>query len=68
LRIEGLAPLIGSEVEDSYGRSLGTLVSIMSDVNGEVKTIEVKIVDRGLETIAAERVILKDGRLLAIPD
>lgn len=68
MRIEGLAPLIGSEVEDSYGRSLGTLVSIMSDVNGEVKTIEVKIVDRGLETIAAERVILKDGRLLAIPD
>jgi len=68
LKIEGLAQLIGSEVEDSYGRSLGTLVSIMSDVNGEVRAVEVKIVDRGLETVAADRIILRDGKLLVIPD
>jgi ribosomal 30S subunit maturation factor RimM len=66
LKIEGLAQLIGSEVEDSYGRSLGTLVSIMSDVNGEVRAVEVKIVDRGLETVAADRIILRDGKLLVI--
>jgi hypothetical protein len=68
LKIEGLAQLIGSEVEDSYGRSLGTLVSIMSDVNGEVRAVEVKIVDRGLETVVADRIILRDGKLLVIPD
>ncbi len=68
MKIEGLAQLIGSEVEDSYGRSLGTLVSIMSDVNGEVRAVEVKIVDRGLETVAADRIILRDGKLLVIPD
>jgi hypothetical protein len=68
LKIEGLAQLIGSEVEDSYGRSLGTLVSIMSDVNGEVRAVEVKIVDRGLETVPADRIILRDGKLLVIPD
>ncbi len=68
LKIEGLALLIGSEVEDSYGRSLGTLVSVMSDVNGDVKSIEVKIADRGLETIQGDRIILKDGKLTIIPD
>lgn len=68
MKIEGLAQLIGSEVEDSYGRSLGTLVSIMSDVNGEVRAVEVKIVDRGLETVVADRIILRDGKLLVIPD
>ncbi len=68
MKIEGIAQLIGSEVEDSYGRSLGTLVSIMSDVNGEVRAVEVKIVDRGLETVAADRIILRDGKLLVIPD
>ncbi|MFZ8795785.1 MAG: CdvA-like protein [Acidilobaceae archaeon] len=68
LRIEALAPLIGSDVEDSYGRSLGTLVSIMSDVNGEVRSVEVKIVDRGLETIPGDRIRLKDGKLVVIPD
>ncbi len=68
MRIENLASLIGSEVEDSYGRSLGILVSIMSDVNGEVKSAEVKIVDRGLETIPGDRILLKDGKLVVIPD
>lgn len=68
LRIEALAPLIGSDVEDSYGRSLGTLVSIMSDVNGEVRSVDVKIADRGLEAIPGDRILLKDGKLVVIPD
>lgn len=68
MRIETLAPLIGLEVEDSYGRSLGTLVSVMSDVNGSVRSVEVKIADRGLETIPGDRLSLKDGKLIVIPD
>ena len=68
LKVEGVAPLVGLEVEDSYGRSLGILVSIASDVDGRVKAVEVKVADRGIETIPGDRLVLKDGKLIAIPD
>ncbi|MEM4507910.1 MAG: CdvA-like protein [Acidilobaceae archaeon] len=67
LKLESISPFIGSEIEDVYGRVIGTLVGAVSDMNGNVKSIDIKIADRAVETIPVERLTLKDGKLVVIP-
>ncbi|MEM1686342.1 MAG: CdvA-like protein [Acidilobaceae archaeon] len=67
LRIDSLTRMVGQNVEDSYGRVLGVLVSLNSDVEGNIKYIEVKVEDRGLEVIPGDRASLKDGKLIVTP-
>ncbi|MEM1872964.1 MAG: CdvA-like protein [Acidilobaceae archaeon] len=67
LKLESVSPLIGSDVEDVYGRVVGTLVCVTSDMNGNVKSVDIKIADRAIETVPAERLTLRDGKLVVIP-
>ncbi|MEM0366242.1 MAG: CdvA-like protein [Acidilobaceae archaeon] len=67
LRVDSLTRMVGQNVEDSYGRVLGVLVSLNSDVDGNIKYIEVKVEDRGLEVIPGDRASLKDGKLIVTP-
>ncbi len=68
LRVEIVSHLVGQEVEDSYGRVLGILVSFNSDVNGNVKSIEVKVADKGLESVEGDRLQVNDGKLTILPE
>ncbi len=68
LKIENLASMVGSSLVDEYGRDVGTLVSIVSNVDGYVQHVEVKIVDRGIERIPGERVKLRDGKIVVVPE
>jgi len=68
IKIDSLSFYAGKEVVDEYGRTLGWLVSIHSDVEGYVDHIDIKIVDRNIERVKAERVKIKDGKLVVIPE
>ncbi|MFN4046582.1 MAG: CdvA-like protein [Acidilobaceae archaeon] len=68
LRVEVVSQLVGQEVEDSYGRVLGILVSFNSDVNGNVRSIEIKVADKGLDSVEGDRLQVTDGKLTIIPE
>ncbi len=68
LKVDSISLYAGREVVDEYGRVLGWLVSIHSNVEGYVSHIDVKIVDRGIERVEADRVKVKDGKLVIIPE
>lgn len=68
LKLDAIAGSVGGKVEDEYGRQIGTLVSVYSNVDGTVQAIEVKIVDRGIEKIPGDRVKIQDGRILVVPE
>ncbi|MEB3760071.1 MAG: CdvA-like protein [Desulfurococcales archaeon] len=66
-RLEEIAPNVGGDVFDEYGRVIGVLVSFSSNVDGFVEYVEVKITDRGIERIKGDRIKVKDGKVIAIP-
>jgi len=66
--VELISKFTGRDVEDEYGRNLGVLVSFYSDVEGTVEAVEVKLADRGVEKVEAERVKVVDGRLIIVPE
>ncbi|MCS7111762.1 MAG: CdvA-like protein [Sulfolobales archaeon] len=55
IAIEGVAPYLGQTVVDLYGRKVGILVGIYSDVDGKVSSFEIMTNDASYETITAER-------------
>jgi hypothetical protein len=65
---EVIARFIGREVQDEYGRSLGFLVSFYSSVDGSVEAFEVKVADKAIEKVEAERAKVADGKLVVIPE
>ena len=67
-RLEEVAPLVGEDVYDEYGRTIGVLVSFSSNVDGIVEYVEVKIADRTLERIPGDRTRVKAGRLVVTPE
>jgi predicted nucleic acid-binding Zn-ribbon protein len=68
LRVDKFFNITGSTVIDDYDRNIGILVSFISSVDGEIKAIEVKIADRGVERIPGERVKLVEGKLIVTPE
>ncbi len=68
VKVEDIAKFAGREVEDEYGRVLGWLVSFQSNVDGTVEYIDVKVADKFIERISAERIKVKEGRLIVIPE
>ncbi|MCE4624885.1 MAG: CdvA-like protein [Desulfurococcales archaeon] len=66
-RLEEVAPLVGGDVFDEYGRVIGVLVSFSSNVNGIIEYVEVKYTDRGLERIEGDRLRIEQGRLVVTP-
>ncbi len=55
LKLEDISQYLGQVVHDVYGRRIGTVVAIYSEVDGTVTAIEVSKNDEIYETIPAER-------------
>lgn len=68
LKVDSVARVVGNDVEDIYGRVLGVLIGIGSDVDGNVRYVEIKIADRGIESIPGERLSFRDGKLTVTPE
>ncbi len=59
---------VGEEVKDPFGRVIGTLVSIYSDVDGNVEGVEVALGGNTFTTVPAYR-LLKDGdKIYVMPE
>ncbi|GAB6147988.1 CdvA-like protein [Stetteria hydrogenophila] len=67
LKVEDIARLAGKHAFDEYDRNLGVLVSFYSDVDGNVEAVEIKVADKGVEHVAADRVKITDGKLVVTP-
>lgn len=63
-----LSKFIGSPVFDDFGRTLGTLIAVESNVDGKVVSITIKSEDLTLQTIEGERVKLNDGKVVITPE
>ncbi|MCE4624173.1 MAG: CdvA-like protein, partial [Caldisphaeraceae archaeon] len=67
LKIDEISRFTGYDVQDEYGRNIGTVISISSSVDGRVENISIKIADRGLESIDGERLKISDGKVVVVP-
>ncbi len=56
---------VGEEIKDPFGRVVGTLVSIYSDVDGNVEGVEIALGGNTFTTVPAYR-LLKDGDMLYV--
>jgi uncharacterized protein YeaO (DUF488 family) len=68
IAIEGVAPVIGQAVTDIYGRKIGVLVSVYSDVDGKVTAVEIMINDSHYETLPSERLEHGIDGLKVVPE
>ncbi|MEM2203770.1 MAG: CdvA-like protein [Sulfolobales archaeon] len=66
--IDEIEKHLGSKVRDPYGRILGVLSSIYSDVDGSVTGIEVMREDGYLSYIPSERVNVSPETLIVLPE
>jgi myosin heavy subunit len=55
-------------VRDPFGRVVGTLVSVYSNVDGEVEAVEVALGGNKFTTVPAERLMKKDDKLVIMPE
>ncbi|AFZ70509.1 hypothetical protein Calag_0766 [Caldisphaera lagunensis DSM 15908] len=68
LKIDEISRYTGDDINDEYGRILGTIISVQSSVDGRVESVTIKVADRYLETIEGERIKIHDGKLVVIPN
>ncbi len=68
LTVDSLKHRIGSTVSDPYGRVLGRLVSVESEVDGTVTSIAVESEDRAVRFYPAKAVRIEDGRVVVWPE
>ncbi len=59
---------VGEPVKDPFGRIVGTLVSVYSNVDGEVEAIEIAVGGNKFERVSAERLGKKDDELVILPE
>ena len=68
ITIDQIQALIGETVYDPYGRVLGKLVSIDSDVDGVVTSIAVEDEKHSLSFIQASSLKIDGGRIVVLPE
>ena len=68
MEISFVEQFVGSHVRDPFGRVVGTLVSVYSNVDGEVEAIELALGGNTFTTIPAERLMKKDDKLVIMPE
>lgn len=68
LTLERIATYLGQAVQDVYGRKIGIIVGVYSEIDGAVTAIEVTVNDSQYETISAEKLELKDDGLKILPE
>ncbi len=68
LTVDALKYKIGSTIQDPYGRILGRLVSVESEVDGTVVSVAVEAEDKGLRFYPAKALKIQDGKLVVWPE
>lgn len=68
ITIEKMASYLGQPIHDVYGRKVGIVVGIYSEVDGKVTAIEVMVNDFNYETIHVEKLELKDDGVKILPE
>ena len=66
--IDQVEKFIGQFVKEEYGRVVGKVLTVFSDITGEVDSIEVALNDSMLERIPAERIKLTPDGLIIMPE
>ncbi|MCC6009897.1 MAG: CdvA-like protein [Fervidicoccaceae archaeon] len=66
--VDMLDKYIGQKVKDPYGRVLGTLASLYSEVDGTVKAVEVVFGESVFKTIEIGRISISNGEIVIIPE
>lgn len=66
--IEEIEKFLGSKVSDPYGRVLGVLSSIYSDVDGNVSGVEIVSEDYYVKYISSERIIVTHDGVIVLPE
>lgn len=66
--VDMLDKYIGQKVKDPYGRVLGSLASIYSEVDGSVKAVEVIFGDAIFKTIEIGRININNGEVIILPE
>lgn len=67
ITLDQIEKYLGQKVKDPYGRVIGTLVSLYSDVDGVVTDVELSLSDSQFETIPAKRVQITPEGVVIIP-
>ncbi len=68
LRLEDVSRYLGQPIYDVYGRRIGILVGVYSEVDGTVTAVEVSTNDSIYETIPAERLEPANDGLKIVPE
>ncbi|MCC6015726.1 MAG: CdvA-like protein [Desulfurococcaceae archaeon] len=68
ISIERIAPYLGQPIYDVYGRKLGVVVGVYSEVDGAVTAIEIMVNDAIYETIPADKLGVKDDNVKVMPE
>lgn len=66
--VDEIEKSLGSKVKDPYGRVLGFLVSIYSDIDGTVSGVEILREDGFLSSVPSERVSITTEGIVIIPE
>lgn len=66
--LEKITSYLSQAIYDVYGRKLGVVVGVYSEIDGNVTAIEVMVNDSIYETIPAERLNLKDDGVRVMPE
>ncbi|MEM1541555.1 MAG: CdvA-like protein [Ignisphaera sp.] len=68
ITIEKIATCLGQSISDVYGRKIGVVVGVYSEIDGKVTGVEIMINDSTYETIPAERLENKDDGIKVLPE
>lgn len=66
--VDMLDKYIGQKIKDPYGRVLGTLASLYSEVDGTVKAVEVVFGESIFKTVEIGRISINNGEVIIIPE
>ncbi|MEZ0290580.1 MAG: CdvA-like protein [Sulfolobales archaeon] len=66
--IEEIEKFLGGRITDPYGRVLGILSSIYSDVDGNVSGIEIVGEDFSVKYVSSERLVISHEGLVVLPE
>lgn len=66
--VDTIDKYIGQKVKDPYQRVVGSLASLYSDIDGNVKAVEVLFGDAYFKTIPADRILIQKDEIILLPE
>jgi len=66
--VDTLDKFVGQKIKDPYQRVIGSLASLYSDIDGNVKAVEILFGDAYFKTISADRIIIQKDEVILLPE